>query len=171
MFYNSQLNLLYLQPSPWGPIYVRWDLCLIFRHSHFWMRNPDLALGSFTFGDAQPVADAQSVPKFLAVPVVQQSCIFGYFACSLDGKIEEFVSFCDTLTDIQACPMARIWLDQRVVVQTALDHVPQLQNIQQIFLSFDKTPNRLAWRVLGTDENDHPLSIFVMGMKAFETRH
>jgi len=131
--------------------------------------HPDLALGSFEIGMALPVADKNNAPNFLAVPVLQQSCIFGYFACSLEGVVEQFVSFCDTLTDIQACPMARIWLDQRVVVQTALDHFPSLQNIQDIFLSYDSTPKRLAWRVLGTDDEGEQISIFVMGLKAYKT--
>lgn len=129
--------------------------------------HPDLAMGSFQIGTVQPVLDVNSTPQHLAVPVLQRSSIFGYFTCSLDGAITKFTAFCDTLSEIEACPMAHLWMDQKSIVQTASQHFPTLQNIQQVFLSYDDHKNTLAWRVLGTDPTGTPMAIFVMGLVAY----
>lgn len=129
--------------------------------------HAELAMGDFKIGDALPVKDADAVPRYIAVPVLRGAAIFGYFACSLTGDVLTFTSFCAELSDIDACPMASVWLNPRSIVQTASSVFPDLEQVKDMYPSFDGKPDRLAWRIIGQDADGADMVIFVMGLKAY----
>jgi len=130
--------------------------------------HPDLVDTALQIGAPLVVKDINLSPQYIVVPSLHQSSIFGYFTCNRSGQVTEFASFCATLTDIATCPLAAVWLDPKLVVQTASENFPTLKNIQDVFLSFDGYPDKLVWRVVGQDNNDRALTILVAGLYAYK---
>lgn len=129
--------------------------------------HPELAMSDFKIGKPLAVQDAHSVPHYIAVPVLRGLAIFGYFTCNLTGEVTKFTSFCSELSDIDACPLSTVWLNPRSIVETASEFFPELTNVNEMFLSFDDNPDRLAWRLIGQDADGKPMTIFVAGLTAF----
>ena len=104
------------------------------------------------------------------VPLRSSEQLLGYLRFTADGARRGLSSFQRQRGDLSSCPLAADWLDaQRIVglarTQGAADAAAATASAP--VLSYDGSPERLAWRVEFTAPNGRRFSVCVAGTSAW----
>jgi len=118
-------------------------------------------------GTALPVTGPEGEILFWFVPVVAGDLIAGYFradAALSDWRWSSFQRRPDTLA---GCPPAALWLDEDAIRQKALAVARPDETASAPLLSFDRVPDRIAWRVRLVSRGGGSRDVFVAGHVAW----
>lgn len=114
-------------------------------------------------GTALPVRTLVGNMHGWFVPVVAQDRLVAFLRYTLQHVLQAVSSFCRQPGRADGCPLAEDWLDPariRARVQTLAG--PD-DNVGDVVLSFDGSPDRLAWAVPLRRTGAKPRWVFVAG--------
>lgn len=98
-------------------------------------------------GDPVPVVDAAGRQAAWFVPLVDAGLLLGFVELLPDLTHRRTSWFGQPPGSPQGCPSAASWLDPTVVAARARPHLAPGEVAGEPALSFDGTPDRLAWAV------------------------
>ena len=114
-------------------------------------------------GAAIPIRDAHGVLHSWFVPVLVDVQLAGFFRVDPKGRHWSWSSFQRRPDTLAGCPAASLWLDLEAIRQRALSLAQPNEVAQTPQLSFDRIPDRLAWRVRLLAPSAESRDIFVVG--------
>lgn len=100
-------------------------------------------------------------------PLLLKGRILGYFIHDLTGAIQSHSKFGHIEQNGATGYQANNWLDPDHIKEVARSKLPPHAVINQVFLSFDKVPDRLAWRVESSVGHGTQIVVFVAGDYAY----
>lgn len=102
---------------------------------------------------------------FVAVQVRDK--LAGYLQLSPDLVLMRYASFWRGEEGFKSCPDARSWLDPFYIRERAQTVARPAEHLGEPYLTYDKSPTRIAWGVKTTDEEGEESVILVAGESAF----
>lgn len=114
-------------------------------------------------GAAIPIRDAHGELHSWFVPVLVDAQLAGFFRVAPEGRHWSWSSFQRRPDTLAGCPAANLWLDLEAIRQRALSQALPNEVAQTPQLSFDRIPDRLAWRVRLQAPSGDWRDIFVVG--------
>ena len=114
-------------------------------------------------GAAIPIRDAHGELHSWFVPVLVEDQLAGFFRVDPQGRDWRWSSFQRRPDTLAGCPAASLWLDLEAIRQRALSLALPNEVAQTPQLSFDRIPDRLAWRVRLQSPSGDWRDIFVAG--------
>ncbi len=118
-------------------------------------------------GAAIPIRDAHGVLHSWFVPVLVEDQLAGFFRVDPQGRDWSWSSFQRRPDTLAGCPAANLWLDLEAIRQRALSLAQPNEVAQTPQLSFDRIPDRLAWRVRLHAPSGEWRDLFVAGTAAW----
>jgi hypothetical protein len=97
------------------------------------------------------------------VGVTVKDKIVGFMQLDKDLTLIRYSTFQRHPSTIEGCPNAHTWLDPNYIVERARTKASRADKLATPFLSYDRSPSRLAWVVKATDKKGHMKKIFVAG--------
>jgi len=121
-------------------------------------------------GRPVPVAGADGKLDSWFVPVTVGDRLGGYFRFTADGNFSSFSAFPRRGERFDDCPLAAEWLDKDLIAARAERLRRHGETAAPPVLSFDGTPDRLAWavRLVGPDGSER--LVYVAGSSVFPPR-
>lgn len=101
------------------------------------------------------------------VPLLAGEQLLGYLRFTADGTRRGLSSFQRQRGDLSSCPLAADWLDPDRVAACARRQATPDATASAPLLTYDGSPERLAWRVDFTAPNGQRFSVCVAGMSAW----
>lgn len=101
------------------------------------------------------------------VPLLAGERLLGYLRFTADGSRRGLSSFQRRPGDLASCPLAADWLDPERITARAREHAAPGASAAAPVLSFDGSPERLAWRVDFSDPNGRRFAVCVAGTVAW----
>jgi hypothetical protein len=114
-------------------------------------------------GPAIPIRDAHGALHSWFVPVLVEDQLAGFFRVDPDGRHWSWSSFQRRPDTLGGCPAANLWFDLDAIRQRALSLAQANEVAQTPQLSFDRIPDRLAWRVRLQAPSGEWRDVFVAG--------
>lgn len=130
----------------------------------------DLTLppGSRT-GMALPVRRLDGEVEGWFVPVVAQDQLVAFLRYTLRHELQRTSSFCRQPGRADGCPLASDWLDTARILRRARALAGPEDEVGDAVLSFDGSPDRLAWAVPLRRAGAAPRWVFVAGETAWSS--
>lgn len=110
-----------------------------------------------------PILDPDGKLNSWFVGVVMQSKLVGFMQLSQDLVLMRYSTFQRHPLSIDQCPDVRTWLDRGYILERARTAVAQSDTLEHPFLTYDRSPSRIAWAVRTTDRRGQKKLIFVAG--------
>ena len=120
-----------------------------------------------TLGAPLPIRAPSGAPDGWFVPLLAGERLLGYLRFTVDGERRGLSSFQRRHGDLASCPLAADWLDLERISARAREHGPRGSAVSVPVLSYDGSPERLAWRVDFSDANGRHVSVCVAGVVAW----
>jgi hypothetical protein len=92
--------------------------------------------------------------------------LLGFVQLDTDGRFRRYASFQRRPGSAEGCPLARDWLDPAAILQQARTLADPEDRLESPMLSFDRSPDRLAWAVRSTSHGREK-TILVAGTYAY----
>ena len=118
-------------------------------------------------GMALPVTGPDGAIRFWFAPVVAGDMIAGYFRADADLSDWRWSSFQRRADTLAGCPSAALWLDEDAIRQKAQSVARPDETASAPRLSFDRVPDRIAWRVRLVSQGGGSRDVFVAGTVAW----
>lgn len=121
-------------------------------------------------GQPVPVAGADGALDSWFVPVTVGDRLGGYFRFTAAGDFSSFSAFPRRGERFDDCPLAADWLDSDRIAARAERLRRHGETAAPPFLSFDGTPDRLAWAVRLVRPDGSERLVYVAGSSVFTPR-
>lgn len=102
---------------------------------------------SASVGDPIPVLDLENKLYAWFVPVTIDKRIVSFFMFSPDSTLQRYSSFQRQEGQLDSCPLATSWIDEKTILRRAGKEMLKGEQAGRLYLSFDGSPSRIAWRV------------------------
>lgn len=101
------------------------------------------------------------------VPVTVGERLAGFLQLLPDLAFLRYSSFQRREGELEGCPEARLWLDREAIRATAREEACAEEELGEPVLSFDGSPERIAWAVPARAPGGEERTIFVAGATAW----
>ncbi len=118
-------------------------------------------------GDPIRIVDPDGGLNSWFVAVQVRDKLAGYMQLSPDLVLMRYASFWRGEEGFKRCPDARSWLDPSYIRERAGMIARPAENLGEPYLTYDKSPTRIAWAVETTDGEGEESVILVAGESAF----
>ena len=116
---------------------------------------------------ALPICTAAGALEGWFVPVVAGDRLAAYLRFTSEGARRGLSLFMQRPGALETCPPLADWLDRTRVMARAQALAHAGERAGEPMLSFDRSPERLAWRVPLRDGQGHARPVFVAGAQAW----
>jgi hypothetical protein len=123
--------------------------------------------GAGRIGAALPVVSADGERHSWFVPVTVGDRLAGFLQLRPDATLLRFSTFQRRPGDLEGCPAAADWLDPERIRQRAQAQRRSGEAVGEPFLSYDRSPERIAWAVPLVSATGRRL-VYVAGDTVFE---
>lgn len=96
------------------------------------------------------------------VGVTIEDKIVGFMRFDTELRFLSYSAFIHQSRPLDSCPLAKVWLDPDTIVGIARTIVPE-DELMEPFLSYDRSPARIAWIVRCKEEGGKVGTIYVIG--------
>jgi len=93
--------------------------------------------------------------------------LVGLIQFTADMSFHRFASFQRRPDALDGCPAVAVWFDEDAILARAMDAATQGATLTRPVLSYDRSPDRLAWRVEASAPTGETTRIFVAGDYAY----
>lgn len=114
------------------------------------------------------VSHPSGAPYSWLVPVILENHLVGYLQLDLELEMIRYASFQRRPDSLEGVPEALDWLDPDRVLQRAAAVAAPNEDLGKPVLTYDRYPDRLAWRVKARSANGTIRNIMVAGGAAWE---
>jgi hypothetical protein len=128
--------------------------------------NDDLVMRRGRAAQALPVVDRRGALYSWFVGILVDDRLVGFFQFSPDLTFQRYSSFMRQPGQVETCPSADTWLDPDTILARARPLLQPGEAAGKPYLSFDRSPDRLAWAVPVSSEADQR-QIYVTGEYAY----
>ena len=136
-------------------------------------------MDSGTFGDeqvrrsaaiAEPllVVGPRREPHSWLVGLTQDDRLVALFQFLLDGTVMRYSTYQRRAGDLTQCPLARDWLDAESARTRAAARQRADENVEDVWLTFDRSPERLVWAATLRSREGGGRTLFVAGDSVYE---
>ena len=115
-----------------------------------------------------PVLDAQGQLHSWFVPVTVGDKLASFMELLPDLSLARYSSFQHTPRTLTGCPDAALWLDKQAIRHRVRARLRPGEQVGVAVLTFDDTPQHLAWAVTVTNHAGGSRTIFVRGEEIYE---
>lgn len=92
------------------------------------------------------------------------SALVGFFVFNSGLELQRYSTFLHSEVGLKSCPRVDDWLGSEYILQRARSLAQSGEHLEEPFLSYDQSPDRLAWAVRAIDSSgDFQRIIFVAG--------
>ncbi|OKY76806.1 MAG: hypothetical protein BM485_01690 [Desulfobulbaceae bacterium DB1] len=102
------------------------------------------------------------------VPVTLGDRLAGFFQFLSDLTLMRYSSFQRRDDSIEGCPAADSWLDEETIRHLAQKNARPGETVENTFLTFDRTPSRLAWAAVLTSADGKKRTLHIAGQTVWE---
>jgi len=121
-------------------------------------------------GEPIPVLTADRRHHSWFVPVTVGDRLVAFFQLLPDATLMRFSTFARQPGRFDGCPPAVQWIDPASVAARAESARRADETAGEPFLSFDRTPDRIAWAVPFTDSTGVTRVVYVAGESVYEAQ-
>ena len=119
-------------------------------------------------GEAVPVLHPDGGLHSWFVPITVDGRIAGFFQLLPDHTLLRY-STCQRHEDtLDGCPPAASWLDREAILSRLHEKKRPDETVGPLFLSYDRTPERLAWAAVLTTARGATRTLYVSGRAVWE---
>lgn len=129
-----------------------------------------LAMSRGTLLDPVPIRSLAGEAAGWMVPVELQGALLGFAHLLPDGSFHRYAAFHAGDGSTDRCPRTRDWLDPAVLLGRAADLAGPDDSLDAPVLSYDGSPDRLAWAIRVTSPLGEQRVVFVAGEAAWVGR-
>lgn len=97
------------------------------------------------------------------VAITAKDRIVGFMQFGRDLKLMRYSTFQHDPTSLKGCPKKEVWLDPNHIMKRARTKASPSDRLSSPFLTYDRNPSRIVWRVKVRSKNGRVRSIFVAG--------
>ena len=119
-------------------------------------------------GQPVPVVDPRGQLHSWFVPVTVGSKLASFMELMPDLTLARYSTFQREPRTLNGCPDADLWLDKQAIRLRAHSKTRPGEQVGAMVLTFDGTPQRLAWAVTVTDRAGKTRTIFVRGEEVYD---
>lgn len=101
------------------------------------------------------------------VPVTVGDQLAGFFQFQVDGTFMRYSSFQRSASDLAGCPPTADWLDPKRILARAEVQRQTDETSSKPFLTFDRSPDRLAWAVPLINTHGDVRLVYVAGKAVY----
>ena len=92
------------------------------------------------------------------------SALVGFFVFNSGLELQRYSTFLHSQAELKSCPRVDDWLNSEYILQRARSLAQSGEHLEKPFLSYDQSPDRLAWAVRAVNSSgDVQRIIFVAG--------
>lgn len=144
------------------------DAASIAAASRAWLSESGASFGApATLAAPRVIGSPAGEPDGWFVPLLAGERLLGYLRFTVDGARRGLSTFQRQRGDLSSCPLAADWLDAgRIGARARAQATPDAVASAPL-LTFDGSPERLAWRVDFTAANGQRFSVCVAGTSAW----
>lgn len=102
------------------------------------------------------------------VPVTLDNRLVSFFQFLPDLTLMRYSSFQRRDDSIEDCPAADSWLDEKTIRHLAQKNARPGETVENTFLTFDRTPSRLAWAAILTSADETKRTLYIAGQAVWE---
>jgi hypothetical protein len=117
--------------------------------------------------DPVPVVSPAGVPMGWMVPVGLGDALLGFIQLFADARFPRYAAFARPDDSAAGCPSMRDWLDREVIIDRARKVTGGSSTFDVPVLSYDGSPDRLAWLVRATGPDGEVWLVYVAGRAAW----
>ncbi len=136
-------------------------------------------LDSETFGDEQVRRSAAIAAPLLVVGphrephswfvgLTQDDRLVALFQFLLDGTVMRYSTYQRRAGDLTQSPLARDWLDAEAARTRAAARQRAGEKVEDVWLTFDRSPDRLVWAATLRSREGDGRTLFVAGDSVYE---
>lgn len=114
-----------------------------------------------------PILDPDGAINSWFVAVQVGDKLAGFMQLTPDLTLRRYASFWRGEQGFENCPSARSWLDSSWIRERAQRIAKPSERLGEPFLTYHKSPTRIAWGIIAADEGDKTSVIYVAGNSAF----
>jgi hypothetical protein len=114
------------------------------------------------------VAGPRREPHSWLVGLTQGDRLVGLFQFLLDGTVMRYSTFQRRPGDLTHSPPARDWLDGEAASARAAARARDGETIEDVWLTFDRNPDRIVWAVSLRGSNGEMRTLYVAGDSTYE---
>ena len=119
-------------------------------------------------GEAVPVLHPDGGLHSWFVPITVDGRIAGFFQLLPDHTLLRYSTFQRHEDTLDGCPPAASWLDREAILSRLHEKKRPDETVGPLFLSYDRTPERLAWAVVLTTARGATRTLYVSGRAVWE---
>ncbi|HUN07120.1 MAG TPA: hypothetical protein PLQ56_10995 [Aggregatilineales bacterium] len=113
------------------------------------------------------VVDADDKPESWFVGVIVDERIAGFLQLDLHGRLRRYSSFQRRSETLEGCPPAKDWLDPETILGLVRARVDPGATLSVPTLSYDRSPDKIVWRINIVDQSGQASTVFVAGNYAY----
>jgi hypothetical protein len=118
-----------------------------------------------------PVLTLQQTLESWFVGIAIGDRLAGFFQFAPDLVLRRYSTFLSRPDALESCPLAAAWVDPKSVLVRAQALLQPGEEAGTPYLSFDQSPDRLAWAVPITSSSGVQRMIYVAGDYAYSARN
>jgi hypothetical protein len=122
-------------------------------------------------GDAMAVVDSEAKLNSWFVPIIVHDRLAGFFQFRPDLTMMRYASFQRRAESLEGCPATALWLDETAIRKRFRERAQPGENVGQPFLSYDRSPSRLAWAALFSAADGTTRTLYAAGQAIWEQEH
>lgn len=101
-------------------------------------------------------------------PNGEHHSLVGFFEFDLNLTLMRYSSFQRRENSLAGCPAAEVWIDGNLIRQKVKNAKRHDEQLKKLFLSYDRSSSRLAWRGVLESDNGTVRSVCVAGNLSWE---
>jgi hypothetical protein len=102
------------------------------------------------------------------VPVTIGELLVGFFEFRPDLVLKKYSSFQRHEESLDGCPLAKLWIDAKSIRHRIDEKIRQDEKVHEPFLTYDKSPSRLAWAIVLEAPDGTSRILYVAGNEVWE---
>lgn len=106
-------------------------------------------------------------PESWFVGVTVDDRLAGFLQLDLHGRLRRYSSFQRRSETLDDCPLAKDWLDHETILRLARSRFDPDAVLSKPVLSYDKNPDKIAWRIEVASQSGQVSTIFIAGNYAY----
>ena len=120
-------------------------------------------------GEAVPVLHPDGGLHSWFVPITVDGRIAGFFQLLPDQTLLRYSTFQRHDDSLDGCPPAASWLDRAAILARIHEKKRPDETVGPLFLSYDRTPDRLAWATVLTAARGTTRTLYASGRAVWQT--
>lgn len=123
---------------------------------------------SGTIAEPLLVADARREPHSWLVGITDGDRLVSVFQFLTDGTVLRYSTYQRRPGDCSQCPLAADWLEAGTVRARASDSALKGEHVEDLWLTFDRSPDRVVWAAILQNSAGRTRTVFVAGSSVYE---